>query len=359
MFKTYQNYLIILFLKKVINISLIFMALVFILSVFEEISFFKDVKVGFYFPFLLTALNAPSTLFEIFPFIFLISTQLFFLELIDKNELEVLKINGLNNLKIIKILFLSSFLMGLFLLSFYYSLSSKLKFIYLDLKNSYSNDNKYLAVVKETGLWIKDEINQKIYIINANKIEDNYLIEVSINEFNDNFDLIKVIEADKVDITSKQWIIIKPLIVQNNNILEMNENIIISSHFDKEKINSMFENLTSLNILQLIKLNNDYKLLGYSTVEIQSHLHKLYSFPIYLSIMTILASIIMLNIKRNRPIIFHLVLGIFLSVLIYYFYYLFNVIGKNGKIPLMLSVYLPFLILSFFILIGLVRINEK
>ena len=139
----------------------------------------------------------------------------------------------------------------------------------------------------------------------------------------------------------------------------MNENIIISSHFDKEKINSMFENLTSLNILQLIKLNNDYKLLGYSTVEIQSHLHKLYSFPIYLSIMTILASIIMLNIKRNRPIIFHVVLGIFLSVLIYYFYYLFNIIGKNGKIPLMLSIYLPFLILSFFILIGLVRINEK
>ena len=359
MIKTYEFYLFKLFLKKLINTTLVFLFLIIILSIFDEISFFKDLETGFFFSLLMSSLNAPSTIFEIFPFIFLISTQLFFLELIDKNELEVLKINGLNNLKIIKILFLSSFLMGLFLLSFYYSLSSKLKFIYLDLKNSYSNDNKYLAVVKETGLWIKDEINQKIYIINANKIEDNYLIEVSINEFNDNFDLIKVIEADKVDITSKQWIIIKPLIVQNNNILEMNENIIISSHFDKEKINSMFENLTSLNILQLIKLNNDYKLLGYSTVEIQSHLHKLYSFPIYLSIMTILASIIMLNIKRNRPIIFHLVLGIFLSVLIYYFYYLFNVIGKNGKIPLMLSVYLPFLILSFFILIGLVRINEK
>ena len=359
MIKTYEFYLFKLFLKKLINTTLVFLFLIIILSIFDEISFFKGLETGFFFSLLMSSLNAPSTIFEIFPFIFLISTQLFFLELIDKNELEVLKINGLNNLKIIKILFLSSFLMGLFLLSFYYSLSSKLKFIYLDLKNSYSNDNKYLAVVKETGLWIKDEINQKIYIINANKIEDNYLIEVSINEFNDNFDLIKVIEADKVDITSKQWIIIKPLIVQNNNILEMNENIIISSHFDKEKINSMFENLTSLNILQLIKLNNDYKLLGYSTVEIQSHLHKLYSFPIYLSIMTILASIIMLNIKRNRPIIFHVVLGIFLSVLIYYFYYLFNVIGKNGKIPLMLSVYLPFLILSFFILIGLVRINEK
>ena len=166
-------------------------------------------------------------------------------------------------------------------------------------------------------------------------------------------------EAGIIDISSKKWIVKKPLVVQNNNIIQMNEDITITTHFDKKKINSMFENLTSLNILQLIKLKNDYKLLGYSTVEIQSHLHKLYSFPIYLSIMTILASIIMLNVKRNKPIIFHIVLGIFLSVLIYYFYYLFNVIGENGKIPLMLSIYLPFLILSFFILIGLVRINEK
>ena len=40
--------------------------------------------------------------------------------------------------------------------------SSTMKFAYLDLKNDYSNDNKYLAVVTENGLWIKDEIDEKI-----------------------------------------------------------------------------------------------------------------------------------------------------------------------------------------------------
>ena len=94
----------------------------------------------------MTLINSPSTLFEIFPFIFLISTQFFFLEIIDKNELEVLKINGLGNLKIIKILFFTSFFFGLILIAIYYNFSSKLKFIYLDLKNNHSNDNKYLAV---------------------------------------------------------------------------------------------------------------------------------------------------------------------------------------------------------------------
>ena len=47
--------------------------------------------------------------------------------------------------------------------------------MYFQLKNNYSNDNKYLAVVTENGLWIKDELNNKKIIINADKLEKNYL----------------------------------------------------------------------------------------------------------------------------------------------------------------------------------------
>ena len=75
--------------------------------------------------------------------------------------------------------------------------------------------------------------------------------------------------------------------------------------------------------------------------------------------MTILSSIIMLNVKRNKPLIFHIILGVFLSVLIYYFHFLFNLLGENGNIPILLSAWLPIIILTFIGFIGLVRINEK
>ena len=287
MIKSFEIYLVRLFLKKLLTISLIFLSLVFILSIFDEISFFRNLDINFFFPFLITALNVPSTLFEIFPFIFLISTQFFFLELINKNELEVMKIHGLNNFKIIKILFYTSFVMGLILMSFFYGFSSKLKFIYLDLKNDYSNDNKYLAVVTENGLWLKDEIDKEIYIISANQIENSYLNEVTITIFSKNFDLIKILEAQKVDASKTEWIVFKPTLSQDNKTLKMNENIKINTHFDIEKINSLFSNLSSLNIIELFKLKADYKSLGYSTSEIKSHLNKLFSFPLYISINTV------------------------------------------------------------------------
>ncbi len=359
MIKIYQNYLVKLFLKKIILHSGIFLSLIFILSIFEEISYFKNIDVGIYFPFLLTLLNTPSTLFEIFPFIFLISSQFFFLELIDKNELEFLKVHGLNNIKIIQILSSTSIILGIFLILLFYQFSSQLKFLYFDLKNDYSKDDKYLAVITENGLWIKDELGDKKYVINASKINGNYLENVSIAEFDLNFKLIKMIESDKVDVSSKEWNIFKPTISINNSTKILQNDISIFTHFDLKKINSMFRNLSSLNILELNKLKRDYEDLGYSTFEITSHLNRLYSFPVYLSIMSVFSAIIMLNIKRNKPMIYHIISGVLLSVIIYYFYYLFNLLGQNGKIPLLASTWLPLLLLMIFILIGLVRINEK
>jgi lipopolysaccharide export system permease protein len=359
MLKTFQVYLIKLFIKKLLNTSLVFLCLLFILSVFGEISFFNNGNTNFFLPFLITALDAPSTLFEVFPFIFLISTQFFFIELIDKNELETLKIHGLNNLKIIKLLFLTSLMLGLILITFYYHFSSKLKFIYFDLKNSYSSDNKYLAVATKNGLWIKDEIGEKIYIINATKIQKNFIKNVTINEFNKEFELMQIIKSPKIDISNMNWIIFSPTISVNNTTTELKKNLYIKTHFDQEKILNYFKNLSSLNIFQLIKLERDYRALGYSTNEIKSQLQKLISFPVYLTIMTLLASVMMFNVKRNKPIIFHIILGILLSTLIYYFYYLFNLMGETGKIPVLISAWLPFLLLTIFISIGLVRINEK
>ena len=359
MIKTFELYLILLFAKKILNTFLIFFTLIFILNLFEEINFFKDLQTNLFFPIILSGLNAPATLFEIFPFIFLIGTQFFFLDIIDKNELEILKINGLSNIRILKTLFITSLLFGFILITIFYAISAKLQFIYFDIKNSYSNDDKYLAVVKESGLWIKDEIDNKIYIINADEISNNSLINVSIHEFNNNLQLIHIINSEEIDISSYEWILSKPIIFKDNKTTQLKEKYFIKTHFDIKKINSLFDNLSSLNVFQLLKLRNDYRSLGNSTREVDIHLHKLYSLPLFISIMTILSSIIMFNNKRNTSIIFHLLSGILFSVIVYYLSYLSYLMGENGKIPIIVSTYLPFMILILISLIGIVRLNEK
>ena len=50
-----------------------------------------------------------------------------------------------------------------------------MKHNYLEFKNKYTQDNKYLAVINENGLWIKDILGDQIMIIHAEKIEKMYL----------------------------------------------------------------------------------------------------------------------------------------------------------------------------------------
>ena len=84
MFKVYQKYVIKNFITKFTNLSLIFLSLVIILNILEEISFFKNIEVNFILPLFLNNLKFTYEFFEIFPFIFLLSVQFFFIKILEK-----------------------------------------------------------------------------------------------------------------------------------------------------------------------------------------------------------------------------------------------------------------------------------
>ena len=359
MVKTLDKYFISLYFKKLLMLSIIFFSLSFILTIFEEITFLSQSKSAFYLPFVLAIFNAPTTLLEIFPFVILIAAQLFFIDLIKKKENELIKINNLNNFYLIKLLTLCSFIFGLLIITIYYPISSKLKFIYSDIKNVYSEDGKYLKHLNDNGIWIKDEIKDEIYIINGASKEDPFLKDIFISKFDNNFNLIENIYSKNVDITTNKWIIENPIIFKNNRQIQSKDNIILVSHFNINKINSAFRNLNSFNLFQLIDIKRENMLLGYSSQEIDLHFLKIISLPIYFSILVTISSIIMLNIKKNKPYIFHVLLGISLSVIIYYINNIFNIFGLTNKIPIYLSIFFPMIFLSIISIIGLVRINEK
>tara|TARA_Y100000816_G_C26077292_1_gene567259 strand:+ start:379 stop:1461 length:1083 start_codon:yes stop_codon:yes gene_type:complete len=358
-FKTYQIYLSKVFTSTLLKTFIVFASLAFILNIFEEINFFKDLKVSLTLPIFLTFLNIPSIIFDIFPFIFLITAQFAFIKLIDQNEIIVLKNFGLDNLKIIKILSVLSFLIGLIIITVYYNFSSSLKYSYLNLKNSYAKDNKYLAVITENGIWIKDEVGENINIINANRFSKNILYDVDILQFDKNFNFKKNIISKKIIIENKTWVIKDALISDSNGKLNNIDKYVLLTNLNYNDVNSLFSNLSSLNIFELNDLRKKYESINYSSTEVSSAIQKLISFPFYLTIMTILASTIMLKIKHNKSKIFHLIFGILISVIIYYLSFFFEELGKNEQIPIGISIWIPLVIIMLISTISLIRINEK
>jgi lipopolysaccharide export system permease protein len=359
MIKTYQKNLIYTFIKNILITAVFFFSLTLIMNVLEEITFFKDTNVAFTLPLLLTFLNSFSILFEIFPFIFLIGTMSFFFEILNKEELIIYKNYGLSNLRIIGIITSSAFFLGIFIILIFYHLSSNLKFMYYEIKNNYTTDDKYLAMVTENGIWIKDQLDNKINIINAKNMANEYLNDVTITQFNNENVFQKLITSKKVNIKNKTWLIDDAIITNENSEKNIPGSIMLETNFNSKIISTLFSNLSSLNLLKLQKLKKNYKLLGYSTTKINSYQLSIYLYPIYLSIMVCVASILMINIGHNKPKVYYFLAGILISVLVYYMNYLLNILIENQKIPLMFSTWIAPFILALFCLIGLVRVNEK
>jgi len=245
--KTYIKFLCYIFLKSFFYVFLVMLSLVFILNILSELEFFKDIDVGINFTLFLSLLNSPSMIFEMFPFIFLITTQFFFIKLFNNNELEVFKYSGLKNSSILWILSLLSLTVSVIIITVFYNFSANFKNFYLEKKSQYTSDGKYLAVITKNGLWIKDEIDDKIYIINSSEIKDNFLINNFITEFNDNYEVIRNLQSKKIDIKEKIWSIYNAKIYKSDlsgiaDSIHINQHVGLTQliNIDKSKTKDVF-----------------------------------------------------------------------------------------------------------------------
>ena len=110
--KTYIKYLLYSFLKSFFFVTFVSLSLVIIINLLSEIDFFKKLEVNSYYPIFLSLLNSPSFLFEMFPFIFLVTTQLFFINLFKENKINIFKYSGFKNSKIIIVISSISLILG-------------------------------------------------------------------------------------------------------------------------------------------------------------------------------------------------------------------------------------------------------
>tara|TARA_Y100000816_G_C26099640_1_gene582521 strand:- start:761 stop:1843 length:1083 start_codon:yes stop_codon:yes gene_type:complete len=357
--KIYQKYIYSNFIRNFIYLNFIFFCIVVIINFFEELRFSEKYNTEIYFTIYLSFINAPSLIFEIFPFIFLIAVKLFYLNLIEKDELSILNSNGISNSKIILNLSIISGLIGILLILIFYFISSSLKSKYLDIKNSFSNTNEYLAVVNDDGLWIKEEIEDNLYIIHAEKFDRNELKSITITEADKYYNNKQTIISETANINSKNWQLSEVILLDENGKKNNYKSFVYNSSFNGEIISNLFSNLNSLNIFELHELSNSYKKIGYSNTDIKLHLNKIYSMPIFYILMTILGYLVINKLKVIKSKFFIIIFGVFISVIVYYLNYFSGVLGNKGALPIYLSIWTPLLILFLFCNIGMLKVNEN
>tara|TARA_Y100000389_G_scaffold71507_1_gene68177 strand:+ start:2178 stop:3266 length:1089 start_codon:yes stop_codon:yes gene_type:complete len=356
------NYLLKNFLKTFLMVAFVIYCFGIILSLFEEIDFFKNIDINIFIPLMLTSLLVPSLVIKLLPFIIFISSMWFMLKIRNNKDLLALKVYGYSNIKIFFILASTSFFLGWLTLIFVNPMTSSMVKYYEKTKSQYARDIDHLVTFNNNGLWIKENYKKKERIITAVRPDGFNLNNVTIFHFNNKYNLVEKIYAQTADIQTNDWILTNVTIHKlEGGLYEKKtlDNYKIKSIYNYEKITTLFNNADTMSFISLVL---DYEQLinnGYNKIFLNQSLQTMLSLPFFLFLMTSVASILTMHTLKKSDNIKFIVLGLLLSVMIYYLKDFSLALGQTGKISLNLSVWAPVIALSLFTFIGVLQINEK
>ena len=113
-----------------------------------------------------------------------------------------------------------------------------------------------------------------------------------------------------------------------------------------------YSNLDTVSFFNLLA-NMDYLVSkGYNPMLLTEKKHFYLSLPFFLILMVCLASMFTLNSNKRKQNTYYILLSILLCVIIFYFKNFSAALGTTQKIPIILSVWSPVIILSLFCSIG-------
>ena len=356
------NYLLKNYFKYFFLVTLAFYCFGIILNLFEEVEFFKYAEVNIFTPLLLTCIFVPSLIIKLLPFIIFISSVWYMVKIRNNKDLLTLKVYGYSNIKIFFILAFASFLLGWIILFLVNPMTSSLIKYYEKTKSNYARDIDHLVSFNKNGLWIKERFNGGERIVTAKNLNGFNIYDIEIFELNKTFNLQRKIFSKSADIKNTTWVLHDVKIyLPDNGVFKLLEEdkYLIESNYNYNKILNLFNNSDTFSFLDVLFNFNTMIEKGYNEEFLKQASHTMMTLPFYLLVMTALAAILTLHTMKNAESFKFIIIGLILSVIIYYFKDLSLALGKTDRIPLILSIWTPIIALSFFTFIGVIQINEK
>ncbi len=356
------NYILRNFLKNFFIVTMVFYSFGMTLNLFEEVEFFKNLNVSFAMPFIMTSIFIPSMIINYLPFVIFISSILFMMRIKSNKDFLTLKVFGYSNLKMFFILATTAFFLGWFILFFINPITSSLSKYYEKTKSKYSKDIDHLVTFNSAGLWIKENVENKQRIISGSKIQENYLMDVTILHYDENSNLIQKLIAKKADIENSDWLLQKVQVYSPENGIFKNTNVEelkIKSNYNLHKINNLFKNFDTLSFVDLIFNYEELIDNGYSKKFLNKSFHAMLVLPFFFMVMTGIASIFTMSSFKNSNNFRIISFGLITTAATFYFKDLSIALGQTDRIPLILSVWAPIIILSLIMIVGVLQINEK
>lgn len=337
------------FLKSFGSVFGIFAIILFLLNMMDQISVLSGTETGLRDVLILTALNAPSLLYRIFPLVMVIAALVMFLNLSRTSELVVVRAAGRSAIKATMSPIVTGFLVGCLALAILNPIVASTLRAYESRLTGYKDGAVSTLSVSEEGLWLRQGNRAEQVVIHAKQanLDGTRLIDVTFMTFTQDDGIIRRITATSADLENGAWTIKSAKdwdIAASENPEQTaitHDEMTLASDLTADQIRDSFGTPSAIAIWDLPAFIKQMDNAGFSAKSHRVWLNMELSLPIMMVAMILIAAVFTMRHSRagqtGQMVLYALMCGFGL----YFVRNFAQILGEKGQIPIEVAAWSP------------------
>ncbi len=291
----------------------------------------------------------PSLLQRVLPFITFFASILTFWMLNRSHELTIIRAAGVSIWQTLSPLVIVSLLIGGIDLMVMNPLTSKMMARYGQLDDYYFHGRKENLTVAETGVWIRESVRdeQRIFHVKHVDLNEKLFKGIIISVYNHENRFIESISATSGLLQEGTLYLKDVWKVIPEKLPEKYESLNFSTAISFEILKNTGVSPTNISFWELPATARLLEVSGMSGLKYILYWHALLSRWGWLGAMVVLAASCSLRPLRQQGTVYLLAIGAIVAFLLYFLRDITYALGLSGKLPIILSAWLPFMISIF------------
>ncbi len=337
------------FLLSFMTIGGVFLTLVILVDMVEQIRRFQDVNVTFGQIMRLTLLNTPGTIDDILPLLVILSTIALFVSLARSSELVVTRATGRSGIRALAAPAFMGFLIGFLAVTMLNPIAAATSERYQRLADTYRTGGPSVVSFSGEGVWLRQGSDRGQAVIHAAGYGGNpvTLYDVTILSYAPQGGPVRQIRARTAQLDDGVWVLsdakVWPLTPGLNPETSSEEHatLRIPTTLTEERVRESLGSPEGISIYEMPETIRDLKQAGFSTRRFEVWFQSELARPLFLTAMVLVGAAFTMRHARMGGTGLAALAAVLLGFGLYFVRNFAQILGENGQIPVLLAAWAP------------------
>ena len=353
------------FSQSFLLIGAVFLSLIMLIDLIEQLRRFEGVNVSFGQLFRLTLLNLPEAASEILPLLMILSTIVLFVGLARSSELVVTRATGRSGIRALVAPMAVALVIGVLAVSTLNPIVAATSNRYQQLSDTYRTGGPSVLSLSGEGLWLRQGGTNGQSVIHATGYGADAvtLYGVTILSYAPGGGPKRRVSAESARLDGQDWVLTRAKVwplsagVNPEATAAEHEEMRIPTTLTSDRIRDSLGRPSGISVYDLPNTIRQLAQAGFATKQHEVWLQVELARPLFLMAMVLVGAAFTMRHARFGGTGIAVLAAVLLGFTLYFVRNFAQILGENGQIPVMLAAWAP-PVASIFLALGLLLHSE-